>query len=223
MILTLTQIDRGIFEALRLETVRLGYLPDIRTFDTAASYQTAIKGWKVATGKLPIEIWGVANYKDRASGTANNIVINRTGRPVGLIGAGTIDFVKQEPDLAGVTKYTKIRLPERSYNVTYTVTYNTESAFYDRVISQIIGGALGSRKYLMGVDNTNTVLENGFWLFYGTEADTSGSDFMERTLTYAVREVFLENEVILETDIPELKTYDPSVNPVVDEESPVEP
>lgn len=221
MILTLTQVDRGIYEAIRREVVRSGYLPDIRTYapndeDEKTRYANDVDNWKETTGKDAIEVWGVANYDKRSSGTINNIIINRITRNKGGVGAGTIDFELQpkvnpsDPD--ELPRYTKYRLPEGSYHLIYQLTYNTDTALMDRVINQIIGQAMGTRKYIKAFDAAYQETGAGFWLFYQTEADTSGDDYMERTISYQVKDVFLESEVIIETDIAAIQTFVPDVD-----------
>ena len=58
------QVDRSIFEAIRKETVRLGYLPDITEYETVEAFESA-KNQIIASKGYIIDIFGAGSNLDK--------------------------------------------------------------------------------------------------------------------------------------------------------------
>ena len=196
MIFKLEEIDRGIFEALRLKLVSGGYLPDIALFQNDSAGYDAAKKLIAQNGTL-IEVVGVGDISARGELHLNKIFIDRTdGRPGNIGGFATKTYLPNTLDPEKTDIYLN---PTSSDNITYEITYITNLTRVDRIIYQAIRNVFKRNGYVYGIKQDGTRTAKGFEFYYRTEMDKSGNKFMEKTFMYEAVDVFIEEMEFLET------------------------
>lgn len=191
-------VERGIYEAIRKEVVRLGYLPDIRLFqpNDFAGYESAKQTIRDA-GKKIIEVLGVGDVKARMQLDYNRILINRddiSKGTLGFYGTKSYDVV----NVSGIDYYDVYRNASGTVDLQYQIEFITDDTIYDRLIQTIIMNVLGSSKgYLKGVNDDGTYSTSGFNVNYMTTLNKSGSEFIERALRYDIPDVIIEDRMFL--------------------------
>lgn len=180
-----SELDNGIFELLRLEAVSRGFLPDFAALGSQSAYEAAKPGIR-AGGKQIVEVFNVGSWKSRGEKNINNIILDRSTPKPARTGVGkSFDY-----DKVGAA-YEKSRPADMKWDVSYRVTYITQTAEYADAIEELFRSALGARKLISCLDDSG-VKTGEIWLFYSGEFDTSGADFIERGATYIARNVDLQ-------------------------------
>lgn len=216
--ITVSDIDNGIYEKLRKETVRLGYLPDIALYQppnpaNEAAYEAARQAI-INSGKEIIEVFNVGNSDDRDGITKNKIIVDRSAPEKGNISFHNVEKLVPVGDPEDpATKYKKVKLPAFSYFITYQITYICVKSKYDYIIQDILRKALLNFTYLKGYDDNGTELSEGFNIMYMTTIDQSDAKFVERIYRFRVGEVILDNyeeedEYILQSNISQITDID---------------
>lgn len=183
--LNLDDIDKTIFELLRLKVVSLGYLPNILN---SVNYEREKASLKANSEHGIIEIFGVASWQDRNLKTLSRFTIDRTSIRRGQIGGGaTFDS-----ELNGIIKTYKI---PSSRNITYEIRFSTNSQYLELLSNEIISSCLGTNSQKLCLSERVGVGLLSFNLVYKGSQNISSYDFYERVFTYEAMNVTLENEV----------------------------
>lgn len=197
MFFTYREIDRTIFELIRLKVVAMGYLPDVVAYTGNSAGFAAAK--TALRNSLPdkqlIEVFGVGNAEARDEKTVSKIVINRKAAPRGTIGG--FPEVAFEPVYTGptLTSYKKYILPEQTRNIRYEIRYICNLAKFGRIMAEIIDEAIGTKRYLRPVKDDGTFdTTKSFFIQLDNEVDVSDPSLMEYVFTYTVQDVFLQKE-----------------------------
>lgn len=188
-----SDVDRGIFEVLRLECVKRGYLPDFVLYGNSNSYNTAKQAIKTS-GKQIIEVFNVGSAKSKGEEYANSIIIDR-GHPVP---ASTGVGMSYEYDLDPNTgKYKKSATADSKFDIMYMISYTSNTEKYAVIIEEIIRACFGIRKELKSLD-VNAVESGVFWVRYAGEANMSTPDFIERMVQYRAVNIDLIGDTYIE-------------------------
>lgn len=199
MYFTLEQIDRAVFEAIRLELVAQGYTPNITLHTTEIAYNTALQAIKTS-GKQPINIYGVGEWRAKKELKYNTIIVERVNRTLSGLGYhGEVYYT-----LNGSNKYDKKQTPYETAQLAYDVTVVCDNVSSERVLQKILYAALDVAKTLQGVNTNGTNTTNTFLLFRQSVVNQSGADFIEYIFRYNTSELFLETDKIIEADLPRI-------------------
>lgn len=195
--MTLAQLDRTIFELLRLELVAKGYLPnypaDMKTWDAALAAHT---------GTL-IQIYGAGIPTNRGVKDGNRIVINRKPISRGMLGGNTPYFVEQENG-----KFTKKKKQVQTFNVSYEVRTVSANVNIDRVLTELILRVLGLSKYHNaykdGENLNREFTESPIYFMWMGSVDIKATDMLETIHKYDIQDVLIGEDEVIAMDIPKL-------------------
>jgi hypothetical protein len=202
------QVERGIFEALRLKAIALGLWVDETLYTTSEQLQTAI-----ANVQTPIEIIGIGDYVSRGEKPRNCLVMDfDTGASGEVGGIGKVVYVPK-PN----TKYDKIGIPTQSENLTFNVVLIAQDTKYRRLAERIIRASLPQKTYLHGLNEDGSYTQNGFWVFGNGFNDISkgGMYGIERRFSFMVSNVFLEEPADL-GEVAAFTEFELSLDPDLD-------
>lgn len=205
------QAERSIYEAIRLETIANGFLPDITAAVNEAEWQAA-RTALIATLTKPsgiVDILGVGSPEGRNESLLNRIVIDRESSVPGTIGgAPSVRFnATTGVDGEAGTKFEKVTLPTLSEDVTYEITLISNHIFMDRVMRGIVKNVLKNRYYLPTYDADTGVLDgNATYLEFLSEVDKTVGKNIVRSLRYTAFDIVDENDVSLKTGIASMDT-----------------
>ena len=193
--MTFQELDRTIFEAIRLKVVEFGYLPDITNYSTQEDYriakETLLNSMSGNDAQL-IEIYGTAPSEKRDEKQTSMIVIDRKATSDGDFGAhGIVEYSNN-----GDGTFNKMQLPSRSEMVMYEIRIFTSSMKWERICQDILYKSLGSRKHLIGVETSESIeIERDGMV------NLSATRLIEILIRYTVINVFLEDCTILSENI----------------------
>lgn len=205
MTFSYADIDRTLFELIRLKLVENEWLPDVTTFTDSAAYADA----RAALGDNLVDIYGVGSMRARGEKGANRIVINRLPRERGTV-AGAPGKVIEEYNaiVSGVTvkRFREYLLPEFTQNIPYEIRIVTKNTFWERNLLEVIDAALGTRRYLQSVDSDGVFTSKLFLLEYTGGVDMSDSKYNEKMYRYVCAEIWIELPKLLRDNIVPLST-----------------
>lgn len=190
----LEEIDRTVFELIRLESVRLGFLPDILLFTNDPEGYNKAK-LQIQKDKYLIEVFGVGSSESRDEKIHTKIVIDRTGNPFGSIGSfGVTGFEKDDKG-----KFKKFKYPSMTMDLHYDVRIITNSTAKERVCQMLLLRCLGVNKFIESIETKDTyhIIRDGFF-------NLSAARLLEYSLKYIIKDIYLEECEILGEGIPQL-------------------
>lgn len=197
---TYEEIDRAIFEHIRLGVVEAGYLPDINLSATESLWIAARDALRASLpDKELIEVFGVSTSDDREEYTTSKILINRTDEMPGIVAGGGVEYE------AVSNGFIQQKVPTSSTDITYEVIFNASSVKYERIISNILNKKFGKRAFLASM-GTNGQLnpDKPFYFQQIQKFDSSAMLFLQKTLIFKVTGIFLsaESETITDSIVP---------------------
>jgi len=195
MTFTLAEIDRAIYEYIRLKIVEAGYLPDMTQYQTQESWDTARTLLSSTKPHGLIDIFGVGSADDRDELTANKIVINRTNEDNSTLSGGGVEY-----EVANNTSYKVVDLPLNATNITYEIKLNTTVVSYERIMSNIITKALGMTPALKSINDDGSFSSKDFYIKRQQKIDSSSLYFLQKIFIFKVLDVFLSSEEELNTN-----------------------
>jgi hypothetical protein len=187
---SLAQLDRTIYEHLRLEIVKAGYLPDITLFTDGEGWQAARDTLRAAlVGNELIDVFGVGAADERGEWTGAKIVINRTTEASGTIGAGLSVYKRI------VGGFEKTQLPQTTTNITYEVIVTATGVRTERIMSEIVSRAFGRMKHIGVFNNDGTISnEDKVFIRQTQKFDQSSLYFLQKNITFTLQDLFLLTE-----------------------------
>lgn len=194
MFFSYEELDRTLFEHIRLKVVELNYLPDIALYTTQNAYKTAKDTLRASLpDKQLIEVYGVGAAENRDEKTVSKIVIDRKSAPRGSLGGWPATFF-EERTVGSSVVYDKKMYPDQTRNVRYEIRYITNTAKYARILSEIIDYALGTKKFLNSVNPSTLAIDPDkcFYMLLQNEVDVSSNELMEYVFTYEIQDIFLK-------------------------------
>lgn len=203
--ISLQNLDRTIFELIRLRAVANEAIPDITSFtgtpqEVNAAYQ-AEKETMLANNKTIIELYGTSVAAIRDTKTQEKIVIDR--KSIGIANRATIgNYIVPNGDNFQEKKTID------DNNVTYEIRVIASTVKSERLAYKIISEALGS-----GVVARKSIIDSGEFEgeyfeinFQSCVNVTTLHDAMEYVYTYICPNILLlEDEIIQENIVPLIK------------------
>lgn len=200
--MTIQEIDRAIYESIRLGVVEAGRLPDWRsmagTGTTKQANYEAAKSVLRATVSL-IEVVSIGSFNSKDEKTLNRISINRKAITNGSIGtAGVHEYIPN-----GNSTFNKLTYPDSSSDIAYEVRVITDKTADERLCGTILNKALGKKRAItLFDDNFAPNTAKYFMLEFTGSVDVSNADFREVIYNYSVRDVFIDEVEELSTVVP---------------------
>lgn len=181
-------IDRTIYENLRLKTVNAGYLPNIDSFERTEQgkqqWLNALHGVENEKGFI-IDIFGVGASIDRGElTTCRMIVIRLDGKN------GTLQNTEYEATIGGFNQVTV----KYSRTLTYEIRVICRTAEQEQLLNDIVESAFsGVSKYLTVNSGRGLPSTLGFKIFRMNDYNVTVYDHIERRFTYSVKDVFIDS------------------------------
>lgn len=186
----ISDVNRGLEERLRLAAVAAGYLPDKLLYmpSDAAGYETAKQAIRDA-GRPVVEIYGPGSNPNRDVKRDANVYVTFLMEEPADAGTGqdfVYEFNAQDMD------YDKTLSPDTRYDLSYQISYVTETEETASAIQDIMRSAFGVRGYVdaLGVDGITVVSK--FKFFRTTPFEVPGTDYLERGSRYEAKWVDLD-------------------------------
>lgn len=195
---TVEQIERGIFEALRLVLVAHNHLPDMLLYlGNAAGYRAAQQVIRNTPGGLLIDLMNVGDYTAKGELTYPSIIIELSSEEPGDVrsNAGAYAFVFKNLQ----QKFDKFKMPDSSSNLTYTITAICKSTKQQRLIDRLMFEALPKRGKMKGKLQDGSDTEQTFPIAWVQTVNLSDREYIEKQYRFIVRNVFVqESELVSE-------------------------
>jgi len=187
------RIQRSIYEAIRVELVARGYLPDIsdnllypNTKAGQEAFQQAMSDITDARG-FCVELFSTGALKARGLKKVPRIVIQKGRLLPGDIGSSVGN--SYQPDGAG--GFIKVELPPHSTNMFLSIHLVSNEEGQDRVMNNVIGNAISVRRYLPLLDAVEftdrfLILQVGY-----NENNDMDEGIMERIYEFSVPDLYI--------------------------------
>jgi hypothetical protein len=212
MALNLTQqdVNRSIFEAIRLVCVAEGYTPDIVTIgNNQSAWDAALK--TIVTNKgFAIEIFGSSNQQAKGIKKVPRITIHPKRIIPGDIGLDVVQGTVR-PHPTDPNKVIKFLPPHDLFVATFDIhLVSTGEAFQEVILNAIMMAALGTRKFIPLVENPpgNQIFFIQQTDFFETFDLLEGNQ--EKITSYLVPDLMLGVEV--EQELSKINHIDVEIN-----------
>lgn len=199
------EIERALFEAIRQYFVGEGYMPDINDTTTESDYDSAVAAIS-ASGKEQVHLFGVGFMNARDNVKQHSIYIDRRETETSLGAWGT-----KTHRVEGDGSFTRMQRPSRALDLTYQVSFVTNSTEYARLIELGIFESFPSFGSIPTYNDDRTPTGKRIDILIQDNQDTSGEDFIERTLLIKVTNVFIQEDKVEVSDIVPLTDFDPEL------------
>lgn len=197
---TLTQIDRGIFEALRLALAAAGYLPDVLLHTTQNSYNNALETIK-NNGKIPVNLYGVGSWKAKQKLQFNTIIVERKERNLSSLGYRGMSVTLPKINGGFETK----QIPFETAELKYNIVLICEDVKNERELQSIIMNTFDVFKEVKGLNDNGSLTEDTFLLMSEGIVNTSSADIIEVQFRYKTSELILLDIKTLDGNVAELQ------------------
>lgn len=207
----ISNIDRGIFEPIRLKLVELNLLPNILSYGNTSAYEEAkINLRNSRTDKTLVDLFGVGSPESRGEKTDSKIVIDRKGVSPN-IHVGAYPETKIEKKGSSPETYKKIILPESCYDIDYAINIICTNTKSDRLLHDIVFSSIGAKRYLNCIQDDGSSSTETFLILYTGIIDITKGNFIERILRYRVDQVWITEGTLVRDNIPQLKKVDSNI------------
>lgn len=220
----LEKVDRSIYEYLRRKVVGLGYLPNIRDYDTPEEYQAAratLSATLNSRGERMIDVYGVGSWESRGEKTDCKFTVERRDMSSGKLGFSGIPVYTEVRGNAGdLTGYKKGQMPDKTVNIEYEVRYMCTTVKMERILLAILDVVFGKgSRSMKGVNEEGDFIEEDFILIYNGTADVRHREFIEGFVRLTASDIYLENQFKdVDIDVPMLTEIKDNVFAVSREE-----
>lgn len=196
-VISLESVDRTIYEHIRLELVRRGFLPNKWDFQNDKDgYEAAREVIKNDPNKFLIDVFGTGASESRDKKHSHSLVVNRIGISPSDLGGGSEFYKPNTNDQDEVENFTKGKYPDTASNLNYEVRVITNSIKAERIIFSVLTKALGYTKELATVTSgSNTLSSNTVTCKFEGTVDVTSTDFIELIYRYNLKDVWLEEGV----------------------------
>lgn len=188
-------IDHSVFEAIRKEAVRSGYLPDVTAYSDPDKWRQAREDLKAQIeDNTLIDVKGVGGPEKDADKRDAQITVRQKDLFPGTVGGFPATYYKLESGTPGTSsaKYSKQYYPTQTLDVEYYIhTYVADRRLtpkYDRLMQQLIFRALNGYIPIIDEDGNDTG-ERVLTEFTGT-IDSPGTRGTERQLMFNALDVW---------------------------------
>lgn len=148
------QVDRSVFEVIRKEIVRLGYLPDITQFTDPTAFQNAKKAIVAEKGYV-IDIFGAGSNLDKYAKRYPRIVYLPKRIIPGDIGGNYYGAYYEKSSQGG---YDATAQPPQWTNYQFEVSLVAQKIDHLRAMDGIISNVLSRRDYVPNYLDNNQVI-----------------------------------------------------------------
>ena len=214
---TLEELDRAIFEVLRLKVVATGYLPDVTAYPVTADFIAAKNAMRTAKGQL-IEVDGVSSGVSKFAKSVSKIIILRTGVSQGSFGGGEGSkyFVHQPTG----NKFNKRKYPQSTFKVSYEVRIVCDTVSMERILMQIVGETFEYGNILLrpATISGDTTDKRYCTANMRDAINVSASDLMEWMYKVDISDVFLSEGAVTSSDIVPMTEVTENIYPGFDDE-----
>jgi hypothetical protein len=181
-------IDRTIYENLRIKTVNAGYLPNIDSFERTQQgkqqWLNALQNVENEKGFI-IDIFGVGASIDRGELTTCRMVVMRLEGKNGML-----QNSEYENTEGG---YRKVKV-KYSRHLSYEIRTICRTAEQEQLLNDIVESAFsGVSKYLHVNSGRGLPSTLGFKIFRMNDYNVTVYDHIERRFTYSVKDVFIDS------------------------------
>ena len=200
----LEQLDRSMYENMRLAIIAAGYIPDRAAYATPALYKAAKVSLKASLADHQlIEIFGVGTSAARDEKSINTIFIKRVTEGIGDIGAyGVTKFVPK--DVNGVTKFDKERYPSSTQDIVYEVRFVANTVKFERIIVGLIYKVFGTKKYIPLYLNSGSLDSETVLCLKQGDSDVSSTDVKEKVYQFVLQDIWVEEFETVKENIPRM-------------------
>lgn len=196
------RLERSLFEAIRLECVAKGYLPDITQYLTPpqqAAYDNAIKSIATNMG-FAVEVFSASSSHDKGLKKVPRIVIIPQDFMPGDIGGDQTRIYRTTE--CGFNAFVR---PPQTVSYNFNVHIISKTAAQYRVIRSMVANALPRRGYINFYDDAteNFFIKNfAFYTF-----DDSEEGIIERIYAYEIPDLYETDDqpvtsIVGQTTIP---------------------
>lgn len=194
------EIDRTVYERLRLALVASGYLPNITSYSTETEYTNAKSAIHLSKGGV-IEVMGVGAAESRDAKQSTKIVIDRKGADIGTIGG----FPATQFEKVGDT-FTKRNLPDTTMDLNYDIRVISNSVKFERIATEAILAAFGMRKYIPITVEYNQDSKDVILMNFKGDVDVSAAGMRERLFKYSAMDIWIKmyDDDVVRANIPPL-------------------
>jgi hypothetical protein len=194
-------IDSSLYEIFRLHLVSKGYLPDKEAM-TTEQYTAACQ----ALGDDYIPVFGVGNQLSRGERLKQGIYIHRFADREGNIGGGTgVSYLQERVITEGEVVYDRYLYPEKTTDLIYSITITSPKRSMDSRLSTILANVLGRRKYIATWNEDKTAMTGDkVYVDYVVQYDRSSILGFDRRVDYRIKDLWIEDPVLVEEGIPKL-------------------
>lgn len=220
------EIERTLFEFIRLRLVAMGYLADVSAYQPPSganqtAYEAALQAIR-AGGKEVIEPYGIGGNEKRGEKRVNKIWIN-----LRQLNTGSVSLWGEslDPNSGNPLVFDRTFFASSTSNCIYDIRSSCDKSEYDRICTQaILQGLTASRVGQAFPIVRNDGTQDGTrWILVRliNSTDIRQPQFFERLYTFEVQDVWLDawGYVPYITGIPQMTEQ--TVNVVLPQESPI--
>ena len=200
--LNIQDVDRTVFELVRRELVRLGYIPDI----LLPNYEQNVLALQQSLAGGIINVFGVGSWQSRGNLSGNRFVLDRVSVEKGRIGFGTLKEVKEIID--GQETYKVYKLPQYARDIVYELRFTTLYNNYQEIADHLVGRAFPESNYTKCLSQRQGTEGIDILICVDNSYDNSNQDFYERVYTITAKDLVLEQYVYEAKSVSNGVAYD---------------
>lgn len=203
--MNLSEVDRTLYEHLRLALVAAGYLPDITSFSDSTLYEQALEALR-ASGDL-VELMGVGHREDRDEIVPGRVVIDYAGSSEGSFSAFP-EYCYERIGNGATSTFDKFAFPDEIKDVGYDIRTISTTRAQDRKIHEVVNKVLGFKRYLASWSDADTDL-TGQDVLLRQEDDRyiNGTRYIEHRYVYEFKDLDLQGFTRIDENIPALVNF----------------
>lgn len=193
---TQENVERSIYEVIRLALVSQGYIADeLLYLNNQAGWETAMA--QIANTKgFAIDLFGVGSNQSKETKRVPRMVIITDRVAEGDIGTDYAPFLVTDPTQSLIQGQMALA-PTETVNIQFNINLVCNSIMQERVCNSIIFMALGRKKYIpLYSDDTQLffVVQTNYYNLVDTDEGT-----IEKAYVYEARDLYLEDSTVIST------------------------
>lgn len=209
---TLEQVDRALYNLLRLAFVQAGILPDITTYPNNPTGASSYHSDKEALATC-VELLGIGSRNSRGDKEPHTLIINRSD-VIPSVGIGGQNKTVYTPvgDVKANGIYKAEKVPDSALNFEYELRLYTDSAEVLRTVHSILLQTLGTSRYIPVYEDYQTVKEGAYlYCQFRDFVELSDADLLEFRFTFYLLDVWISDSS-LSSDIVPITSIDFQTN-----------